>query len=385
MRNSEQNPVKNSASLPNLITLFLCGDVMTGRGIDQVLPHPSDPRLYESYVRNAREYVALAEEAHGPIPHPVPFAYIWGDALAVLDRVGPDVRIINLETSITQSPEYWSGKGIHYRMHPANIPCLTIAQIDCCVLANNHVLDWGYAGLRETIHTLQTAQIHYAGAGQNLQEAAAPAGLEIAGKGRVLVFAWGSETSGIPLSWGASANKPGVNLLTGWSAQTIQQIKEQVQARKQPADIVVASLHWGGNWGYAIPPEQIDFAHHLIDEAGIDLVHGHSSHHVKGIEVYKNKLILYGCGDFLNDYEGIGGYEEFRDDLGLMYFVRINPVTGQLVGVYLIPTQIRHFRVNQASPEDALWLRGILNREGKRFGTHVVLHEDTTSFTLHWD
>ena len=62
---------EKESKLPQHITLFLCGDVMTGRGIDQVLPHPSDPRLYESYVRNAKEYVALAEAANGPIPQPV--------------------------------------------------------------------------------------------------------------------------------------------------------------------------------------------------------------------------------------------------------------------------------------------------------------------------
>ena len=61
--------------------LFLCGDVMTGRGIDQALSHPVNPILYESYVRDAREYVALAEKANGPIPRPLSVDYIWGDAL----------------------------------------------------------------------------------------------------------------------------------------------------------------------------------------------------------------------------------------------------------------------------------------------------------------
>ena len=75
---------------------------------------------------------------------------------------------------------------------------------------------------------------------------------------------------------------------------------------------MVASVHWGSNWGYDIPREQTVFAHRLIDEAGVDIIHGHSSHHVRAIEVYKDRLILYGCGDFLNDYEGISGYEEFR-------------------------------------------------------------------------
>ena len=49
------------------ITLFMGGDVMTGRGIDQVLPYPGDPRLYEPYVKDAKDYVVLAEVVNGPI------------------------------------------------------------------------------------------------------------------------------------------------------------------------------------------------------------------------------------------------------------------------------------------------------------------------------
>ena len=131
------------------VTIFLCGDVMTGRGIDQILPHPSPPRIYEACVTDARTYVQLAEEVNGPIPRPVEFSYIWGDALAELRQAAPDARIINLETSVTRSEQAWP-KGINYRMHPDNIGCLTVAGIDVCVLANNHVLDYGYSGLIET-------------------------------------------------------------------------------------------------------------------------------------------------------------------------------------------------------------------------------------------
>ena len=139
----------------HLITLFLCGDVMTGRSIDQVLAHPSEPRIYEPYVRDARGYVELAEKINEPIAKPISFPYIWGDALTEFERVSPDLRIINLETSVTSSNDYWKGKGINYRTHPRNIPCITAANIDGCSLANNHVMDWGYAGLQETLATLR--------------------------------------------------------------------------------------------------------------------------------------------------------------------------------------------------------------------------------------
>ncbi len=379
--NASASQTTDSASQPDdspLITLFLCGDVMTGRGIDQVLPHPNDPRIYESYVRNAVRYVELAETSNGPIPKPVAFPYIWGDALDVLDRVAPDVRIVNLETAVTSADDCWRGKGINYRMHPRNIPCLTAAKINCCALANNHVLDWGYSGLAETLETLSTAKVMRAGAGRNRVEAAAPAMLDVPGKGRVIVFSVGSVTSGIPAEWAADNDRAGVNLLTTLSEEVVGDIATSVGRVKRSGDLVVVSIHWDSNWGYPIPSDHRQFAHRLIDEAGVDVVHGHSSHHPRGIEIYRARPIVYGCGDFLNDYEGIGGYEEFRGDLSLMYFVSLNPTTGNLARMVMAPLQIRRFRLNRASNPDAEWLRDVLSREGRALGTTVELTADNT-------
>ncbi len=366
------------------IKIFMCGDVMTGRGIDQVLPYPSDPVIYESYLKSARGYVKLAEQVNGPIQQPVSFAYIWGDALEELDRAAPHLRLINLETSVTNSNDYWKGKGINYRMHPQNIAGLTAAGIDACTLANNHVLDWGYAGLSETLESLKTVNIKTAGAGQNIIAAGAPAVLPVAGNGRVLVFAFGLASSGIPLTWAAGQNRPGVNLLPDLGAKSVGHIQIKIQEVKREGDIVVVSIHWGGNWGYDISRKQTRFAHRLIDDGGVDIVHGHSSHHAKAIEVYKDRLILYGCGDFLNDYEGIGGYEEFRADLSLMYFATVNSANGKLVSLQMTPTQVRRFRVNRAPSAAAMWLINTLNREGASFGTRVKLDSDGR-LSLHWE
>ncbi|MDD5462248.1 MAG: CapA family protein [Methylococcales bacterium] len=355
------------------ITLFLCGDVMTGRGIDQALPYHNDPRIYEPYMTSAQGYVKLAEKANGPIPKSADFSYIWGDALEELRRINPDVRVINLETAVTTSSEFWPGKGINYRMHPGNVPCITAVKIDCCVLANNHVLDWGYAGLTETLTSLGGPNIKIAGAGSNLMDAEAPAIIELAGKGRVLVFGFGHESSGIPRVWGARSDKPGVNLLPDLSDGTVDRLAERIAGFKQKGDCVVASIHWGGNWGYEIVNVQREFAHRLIDQAHVDVVHGHSSHHPKGIEVYRGKPILYGCGDFLNDYEGISGHEEFRGDLSLMYFMTMDITTGKLAGLSMTPMQIKRFRLNHAHPDDAHWLQQVLDRESGPLGARIEL------------
>ncbi len=376
-------PIERPGAEPRPVTLFLCGDVMTGRGIDQILPHPGKPDLYEPYMRSALGYVEIAEEVTGPIKRPVDFAYIWGDALAELDRVRPQARIINLETAVTAAEDAWPNKTIHYRMHPANVHCLAAARIDCCALANNHVLDWGYRGLAETLDALRGAGIRTAGAGRDEADAAEPAAIDLPGTGRVLVLSFGMESAGVPRQWAAGKDRAGVSFLPDLSARAAERIAAQVGAAKRAGDIVVASIHWGGNWGYGVARAEREFAHRLVDAAGVDVVHGHSSHHPKGIEVYRDRPVFYGCGDFINDYEGIRGHESFRPDLALMYFPTLEAASGKLAHLALTPTRIRHFRVNRAGEKDARWLEDLLNREGREFGTRVE-REPGGTFALRW-
>jgi len=352
--------------------MFLCGDVMTGRGVDQVLPHPSDPELHERYVGSALDYVELAEEANGKVPAPVSFAYVWGDPLDELDRAAPDARIINLETSITTS-DSWEPKGINYRMHPEDVACLTEARIDCCVLGNNHVLDWGVRGLEETLATLDGAGLRRAGAGLDRDEAWTPAVLPTPA-GRILVLACGTPDSGVPRAWAAADGKPGVAFLPDLSRSAADELVARARHERRDGDIVVLSVHWGSNWGYAVPRSHRDFAHRLLDSGVVDVIHGHSSHHPRGIEVYERRPVLYGCGDFLSDYEGIAGYEQYRGDLALMYF----PTLGEqgLTRLRLVPMRLRRLRLERVSSAEASWLQGTLNRESATFGTSVVMGKD---------
>ncbi len=378
-----QEPIGPSAvqaARSRTATIFLCGDVMTGRGVDQILPRPSSPALYEPVVRSALEYVAIAERAHGAIPRAVDHGYVWGVALEELDWRRPVARIINLETSVTTSdaPE---PKRINYRMHPANVPVLTAAHIDCAVLANNHVIDWGTVGLCETLDVLARAGVRVAGAGRTLAEARAPAILQTA-VGRVLVFGFGAIDSGVPRSWSATTDGPGVHLLTDYSRRSVEHIARLVGSTKGVGDIAVASIHWGGNWGYDIPDDHRRFAHELIEHAAVDVVHGHSSHHPKAIEVHHRRPIFYGCGDFLNDYEGIHAPEDFRDDLTLMYFPTLDARTGEMMRLEMVPLLIRNFRLQHPPASDAEWLSRALERECRRFGHRVVRHGG--SIELEW-
>jgi poly-gamma-glutamate synthesis protein (capsule biosynthesis protein) len=202
------------------------------------------------------------------------------------------------------------------------------------------------------------------------------------GRGRLLVFAFAMEDAGVPADWAAIADRSGVNLLRDLSPRSTDGVARQVGAHKRGGDLVVMSIHWGGNWGYEISARQQAFARSLIDAAGVDVVHGHSSHHVKAIEVYRDKPILYGCGDFIDDYEGIGGHEAYRAELALMYFLTLDVATGKLRRFEMAPTRMRGFRVQRARGEDAAWLLERFNREGVKFGTRAERQADDVLLLL---
>jgi poly-gamma-glutamate capsule biosynthesis protein CapA/YwtB (metallophosphatase superfamily) len=355
-----------------LVTLFLCGDVMPGRGVDQILPHPGPPELREEYIDDAKAYVRLTERASGPIPRPVSFSWPWGDALPVLDDMAPDVRVINLETSVTRRGDFAPEKAVHYRMNPLNLPCVAAIRPDACALANNHVLDFGRTGLADTLDALAGARLPAAGAGPDADHARQPVTVPVPGGTRAVIFSCGTASSGIPPGWAAATRRPGVNFLPDLGRRAAADVLARARAARRPGDVIVVSIHWGSNWGYGLDGDQVRFAHQLID-GGVDIVHGHSSHHPRPVETYQGKLILYGCGDCIDDYEGIGGYEEYRDDLRLLYFASVWPDTGQLAALRMVPMQARKMRLRRAGSADAEWLAMALEQISRPFGSRITL------------
>ena len=366
-------------------TLCLTGDVMIGRGIDQALSQSCPPAIYESYVKDARGYIEIAERKYGPFQRPMRYDECWGAALKAVNKRSPVKRIINLETAVTTS-EDWVLKGINYRAHPGNVAVLKEFDVDCAVLANNHMLDWGIAGLDETLSVLDEAGIPYVGAGPTEADAAKPVGLDV-DDSKIWIAAYGHSSSGVPRSWQAGpTGRPGINVVPDLKVETAQKIgRDLAKKKKHGGDIAVLSIHWGPNWGYSPTRAEQAFAHALID-SGVDIVHGHSSHHPRPIEVYREKLILYGCGDFLNDYEGISGYETFRDDLVLAYFPTLSE-SGTLRRLEMVPFHIEHFRLNPVTSADAHWLADTLTREGRNLGTAVKVQGDSLDlvFSSHDD
>ncbi|GGL39367.1 CapA family protein [Nocardia jinanensis] len=355
------------------VTVLLGGDVMLGRGVDQLLPRPGHPELQEACVRDARRYVELAEQANGPIPRPYGFTRPWGEVTHILDELAPDVRLVNLETAITADGSFAPGKGVHYRMHPGNLPALAALRPDACALSNNHSLDFGIRGLADTLHALSGANIRAVGAGANLAAAQQPAAVPAPGGRRVLIASLSTLSSGVPAHWAADSDHPGIWLMDHPSVRHADEVAARFSLRFRSGDLTIVSVHWGPNWGYGTGLSERQFAHRLID-AGLDIVHGHSAHHPRPIEIYRGRPILYGCGDVIDDYEGIGGHGSYRPELRLLYLVTLD-ASGP-AAVRMLPLRIRHLQLERTGPADTRWLRTMLGDISRRFGTRITTGPD---------
>eukprot|EP00747_Dinoflagellata_sp_TGD_P075148 gnl/TRDRNA2_/TRDRNA2_158623_c0_seq1.p1 gnl/TRDRNA2_/TRDRNA2_158623_c0~~gnl/TRDRNA2_/TRDRNA2_158623_c0_seq1.p1 ORF type:complete len:208 (-),score=23.74 gnl/TRDRNA2_/TRDRNA2_158623_c0_seq1:142-765(-) len=193
----------------------------------------------------------------------------------------------------------------------------------------------------------------------------------------------GHRSSGVMEGWQADADGKhyGINTVEFTDAW-VQRFAEHVGTFRQKGDVVVASVHWGVNWSWEIPQEQQEFARKLVDVADVDIVHGHSSHHFKGIELYKGRLLMYGAGDILTDYEGIkegttqlGDEVGARGDLGFMYFVDYDAFKRRVDGLTLKPTLLRHLRIELPTETDVQLALQTIQRECEKFGLKVQLDE----------
>ncbi len=310
----------------------LAGDVMIGRRVDEFLTGESDKSV------------------------------IWGEALTSLRTLKPSVTIANLETALTTSPDRWPDKRFLFTAHPDNAEALTCAGVQMCSLANNHSLDAMHSGLMDTANQLDTMGISHAGAGPDITAASKPASTVLPNGRRLWFFSWAHPSSFTPRAWAATQNAPGINLLPAYTWNALKQVRQHVHAIKENGDIVVASLHWGSNWSYRVSIRRRWFARRLIDYAGIDVIHGHSSHHPMAIEVYRNRPIIYGCGDLVNDYDH-SRRPEYRSDLVLLYFLDLDH-DGTLARLDVAPFRIEEMRLVRACDADTNWLCATINAGG---------------------
>ncbi len=278
----------------------LGGDAMIGRGVDEIISHRG-------------------------------YSYPWGNLSSTLKK--PDLTIINLENTFTTSTKAVP-KVFNFKANPDRIKTLQLAGVDAVNIANNHILDFGKSGLEETINTLNNANISHVGAGINLKDARRP--ITFTKNGIVIgIIGYTDNEQG----WAATKDKPGINYIR---VGDIEKVRKDIASLRSTADIVIVSIHWGPNMQEKPTQKFVDFAHQMID-SGVDIIHGHSAHNFQGIEIYKNKLIMYDTGDLVDDYRVD---PVLRNDWSFFYLVLVNKKGIQ--EIKLIPTIISDYQVNIA-------------------------------------
>lgn len=341
-------------------TLNLLGDTMLGRLIDQLFPThvscPSEARIAHSFL-----------PSHPHLQNYTPQTP-WGDTLPLLHSA--DLTILNLETAATTHGLKWPNKVFNYRMHPANLAALRAARVSYAGLANNHTLDFCEEGLLETVRAVKGEGIAVAGAGRTQEEAERAAVLRLSGEHEVHIWAAADH----PRDW---AGVEGFHFID-YSARTRGRLKallNEPPASRTPA-LKIFSVHWGPNYAWTPSGEIRELAHFLIDECGVDIVHGHSAHHVQGVEKYHGGVVMYGCGDFVDDYAVV---ERYRNDLGGVWRVSVglDEAGGRLKldKLEVFPTKIDKFAARRLRTDEAdcRWVREKLRDLSAELGSVVDL------------
>ncbi|OFY87736.1 MAG: hypothetical protein A3F72_02525 [Bacteroidetes bacterium RIFCSPLOWO2_12_FULL_35_15] len=310
----------------NNITIGLCGDVMIGRSLDEIISQKG-------------------------------YKYPWGNTLSLFEKT--DLNIINLETTLTKSDKK-TCKVFNFKAQPDKIQTLSEARITLVNIANNHILDYSEEGLIETIMVLKKAGIKYVGAGINAQEAAE---MEVVKKNGIQIGILGF-TDNEP-GWKAGQKKAGTNYIDVENTDDRKKCLENIKSSKKQVDILIVSIHWGYNMIEEPPPHFIEFAHEMID-AGADIIHGHSAHIFQGIEIYKSKLILYDTGDFIDDYVVDPG---LRNDLSFFFQIEIDK--SGIKKLKLIPIKIHNYQANIAEGIDLEWSMKRIKNLSQKFKTKL--------------
>lgn len=323
--NPENGRRQPAEPMNNTVNIGFTGDVMLGRTLDKIISE----RGYE---------------------------YPWGNIRPLMKTM--DINIINLETTLTRSFRKVY-KTFNFKASPDKIHSLTCANVTVANLANNHILDFHDDGLLETIQTLDRAGIKHVGAGRNIKEATSPV---IIRKNNLRVGIFGI-TDNEP-GWKADA-RPGTNYINIDREAELTPVLNAIEKLRKEADIVIVSVHWGPNMCEEPSPAFIHFAH-LMSQHGAHVIHGHSAHILQGVEAYRNSIILYDTGDFVDDY---AVDPDLRNDLSAFFILSMNK--SGLQGIRMVPTRISEYQVNEAGREDRDRVISRMQYLSSAFHTHI--------------
>lgn len=314
-----------SSKKDSVVTIGFCGDVMLGRLVGETIANK-------------------------------PYTYVWGNVLPLLQ--GHDLNVANLETTLTKSTGAVP-KVFNYKSDPRNVRALVEGNIQVVNLANNHILDFGVEGLKDTLHSLNSAGILHVGAGMNLVEARKPVIVERNGL-KIGIIGFTDNEPG----WAANDQQPGVNY---FNVSQLQKVQYEITQLKPRVDVVIVSLHWGGNWATAPSHEFQAFARALV-HSGVNIIHGHSAHIPQGIEMYNDALIMYSTGDFVDDY-AVDPAPELRNDRSFLFVVQCTATGVQRL--QLVPVIIKDMQVTIADGVDAVESLQLMINRSLQMGTQL--------------
>jgi poly-gamma-glutamate capsule biosynthesis protein CapA/YwtB (metallophosphatase superfamily) len=274
-----------------------------------------------------------------------------------------DISFANLEgpASFIGKPDNIKPADIRFRANPAMLFTLKNAGIDIVSLANNHATDYYEPALIETLELLDLLSIKHFGAGKNFIEAHKPALIEI--RGQKLAFLGYAD-----LLWRvkeAGKDSAGVALLKEDAViKDIIFVKESYKP-----DHLIISLHWGDELYQKPRKEQIKLAHDLID-AGADFIIGHHPHVLQGIEMYKNKMIIYSMGNFL--------FDMYQEEAKESMILKINFDQYRIIDARIIPVLINtdKFQPELASEEKARKILTTLISLSKPLNTEIEIDSE---------
>ncbi len=400
-RHKKYANMSRSFTSSSVVRLFLAGDFMPGRGIDAVMPRPCPLEIREGFCTSSIEYARLAERKHKkrfPDHQTLSARDVLGEASKLIERYEPHVKLINIETSVTKKSTFYPNKGINYRASEENVFALfDILKPNVVSLANNHAMDFSREGLEDTLKFFDDENVHVKriGAGwNNIADEMQPAELKNVypygfaparnDKRGVDVAAFGLcfEDIGMPREWEAMERSMGVVLATRNDKVPERLLNAIAKLKKESNAIIIVSIHFGVNWGFEVPRTHVAAAKTLVD-AGADVIHGHSSHHAKTAMLYKEKLILFGCGDFFNDYEGIRPHAGFPENeylghLRLLYFVDVDAKTHNFNRLEIVLMRQKMFALTtlESPREEAEQLLTALRRQYAFGRLKLTLKED---------
>ena len=278
------------------------------------------------------------------------------------------LTIVNLECALTSCKTHWSGapKAFYFGAPPEAALSLVGAGVNIVSLANNHILDFGVAGLTDTLHHLGRHGIAHCGAGVDLDAATEAVTVERAG----LCFGMAAFCDH-QSDFAASVDKPGIAWLDLSDMEaTLPALDHALGAlRRRDVDVPILSLHWGPNM-VARPSAHFRRLAHAAIDMGWKILFGHSAHVFQGIEIFRGCPIFYATGDLVDDYQVD---PLFRNDYQFLFELTLSGSAVQQIE--LMPVVIDRCQTRMATQHDSATILRRMVAACSEFGV-TVLEQD---------